>query len=93
MLLKALFEGNIYPAETVVCKNKTFQDAKKSANEAVCYFEQILSKQDYARLDSLLDDLALSHAEENGEHFKYGFVLGMRLMQEIYAYPLITDAK
>jgi hypothetical protein len=93
MILDAIYSGEIYPAETVVCKSTAYQEAKKSADEAVDYFEQNLSKQDYKRLDALLDDLALAHSEENGEHFKYGFALGMRLMQEIYAYQLIPKIK
>jgi hypothetical protein len=87
MLLDAIYSGEIYPAETVVCKSKAYQEAKKAADEAVDYFEKILSKEDYERLDALLDNLALARSEENGEHFKYGFALGMRLMQEVQEYP------
>jgi hypothetical protein len=93
MLLDAIYSGNIYPSETVVCKSKAYQEAQKSAGDTIAYFEQNLSKQDNERLESLLDDLALAHSEENGEHFKYGFALGMRLMQEIYAYQLIPKIK
>jgi hypothetical protein len=71
----------------VVCKSKAYQEAKKAADEVVDYFEKVLSKEDYERLDALLDNLALARSEENGEHFKYGFAMGMRLMQEVQEYP------
>jgi hypothetical protein len=89
MLLDAVYSGEIYPSETVVCNSKAYNDASKSADKALDYFNEILSRQDYERMEEMLTDLARAHSEENGEHFKNGFALGMRLMQEIYEYPVI----
>ena len=44
MILKAIFNGQIYPAETVVPKCKKFRDAGEAVANIMAYFEQKLSK-------------------------------------------------
>ena len=76
MILEAIFNGEIYPAETVVPKSEKFREAGQAIADTMRYFEQTLSKEDYAKLDM-----------QTEEHFKYGFTMGVLLMKEIYELP------
>ena len=44
MILDAIFDGQIYPSETVVPKCKAFWEANEAATNIMSYFEQKLSK-------------------------------------------------
>lgn len=57
MILEAIFNGEIYPAETVVPKSEKFREAGQAIADTMRYFEQTLSKEDYAKLDKLNDHL------------------------------------
>ena len=52
MILEAIFNGEIYPAETVVPKSEKFREAGQAIADIMRYFEQTLSKEDYAKLES-----------------------------------------
>ena len=56
MILEAIFNGEIYPAETVVPKSEKFREAGQAIADIMRYFEQTLSKEDYAKLDKLYDN-------------------------------------
>ena len=58
MILEAIFNGEIYPAETVVPKSEKFREAGQAIADIMRYFEQTLSKEDYAKLDKLNDNFA-----------------------------------
>ena len=85
MVLDTIFDGQIYPSETVVPKCKAFWEANEAATTIMSYFEQKLSKEDYEKLERLNDRLADSQNIQNKEQFKYGFAMGVLLMKEVYA--------
>ena len=87
MILDAIFDGQIYPSETVVPKCKAFWEANEAATNIMSYFEQKLSKEDYEKLERLNDRLADSQNIQNKEQFKYGFAMGVLLMKEVYEHP------
>ena len=87
MILEAIFNGEIYPAETVVPKSEKFREAGQAIADIMRYFEQTLSKEDYEKLERLNDRLADSQNIQNKEQFKYGFAMGVLLMKEIYELP------
>ena len=63
MILEAIFNGEIYPAETVVPKSEKFREAGQAIADIMRYFEQTLSKEDYAKLDTPPKGCALRSAE------------------------------
>ena len=75
MILEAIFNGEIYPAETVVPKSEKFREAGQAIADIMRYFEQTLSKEDYAKLDKLNDNFADCQTMQTEEHFKYGFTM------------------
>ena len=88
MILDALFAGRIYPAETVVPDSKAFRDGMKETEKLMEYFEKILSKEDYERLEKLNDCILEGQRIMGKEMFKAGFVMGSLLMKEVYEYPI-----
>ena len=86
MILDAIFDGQIYPSETVVPKCKAFWEANEAATTIMSYFEQKLSKRTM-RDWKLNDRLADSQNIQNKEQFKYGFAMGVLLMKEVYEHP------
>ena len=43
-----------------------------------------LSKEDYALVEELREQVAIAQCEENESHFKYGFSAGLLVQQEAY---------
>ena len=84
MILKAIFNGQIYPAETVVPKCKKFRDAGEAVANIMVYFEQKLSKEDYELVKELRAQTAIAQCEESESHFKYGFSAGLIVQHEAY---------
>ena len=72
MILDAIFDGQIYPSETVVPKCKAFWEANEAATTIMSYFEQKLSKEDYEKLERLNDRLAdptISYRKQSDRYF------------------------
>ena len=44
-----------------------------------------LSKEDYALVEELREQVAIAQCEENESHFKYGFSAGLLVQQEAHA--------
>lgn len=84
MILEAIFNGEIYPAETVVPKSEKFREAGQAIADTMRYFEQTLSKEDYAKLDKLNDHFADCQTMQTEEHFKYGLSMGVLLHKGRY---------
>ena len=93
MILEALFNGEIYPSENVVPRSDKFREVASGIHEAMTYFEQKLSKEDYARLEQLCDRHADEGCMTNEEQFKYGFTMGALLMCEIFRSPFFHPMK
>lgn len=86
MMIEKIYNGQIYPAETVIPKSREFQEKEEAIHQSMTYFEQILSKEDYARLETLCDYYADCEYFQSQEHFKDGLVMGILLMNEVYGY-------
>ena len=93
MILEAIFNGQIYPAETVVPKCKKFRDAGEAVANIMAYFEQKLSKEDYDKLENLNDHLADRQCLQTEEHFKFCFAMGVLLMCEIFHSPFFPHTE
>jgi len=92
MILEAIYNGEIYPGETVVPKSKRFRDATEEVARIMHFFEDKLSKEDYALLETLCDSYADETSETGEEQFKYGFTMGVLLMGEIFRSPFFPKA-
>lgn len=84
MILEAIFNGQIYPADDVVPKGKDYKAIREEIAESINDFEQTMNENEYANMEKLIDNMTDLQSMKNKEHFKYGFSLGVLMMKEIY---------
>ena len=89
MVLDALFNGQIYPAENVLPKGKDFRAAVKKVENLMNYFEETMNKEEYEKIEKLNDYILESQGMLGKEQFKTGCVLGCMMMREVYEYPIL----
>ena len=93
MILEALFNGELYPSENVVPKSDKFRQAGAEISDTMRFFEEKLSKEDYERLERLMDRNADEGNMTNEEQFKYGFTLRVLMMCEIFHSPFFPKTE
>lgn len=85
MMMEALFNGKIIPAESVIPVERIdYMDETRTAGELTEKLEKRLSAEDFATLEKLKARLQNAACIENETYFKYGFSLGMKLAHEAH---------
>ena len=84
MILEEMFNGRFYPCETVVADSLRFKQATKASAALMDTLSEHLSKEDYALVEELREQMAIAQCEENESHFKYGFSAGLLVQKEAY---------
>ncbi|EKC74118.1 hypothetical protein LEA_05885 [human gut metagenome] len=84
MILEEIFNGKFYPCETVVADSPRFKQAVKASAALMDTLSERLSKEDYALVEELREQVAIAQCEENESHFKYGFSAGLLVQQEAH---------
>ncbi len=84
MILEAMYRGEFYPSETVVPKSPEFRKANQACGKLMEELANRLSKEDYALVGELHEQQLIAQSEENKEHFKYGFSVGLLVQQETF---------
>ena len=84
MILEAMYNGEFYPCETVVPTSLEYRKAVQTCAELMDQLSQRLSKEDYALVEELREQMAIAQCEENESHFKYGFSAGLLVQKEAY---------
>ena len=84
MILETIYRGELYPAETVVPKSPEYRKANQACDKLMGELAQRLSKEDYAMVKEFHEQQSIAQCEENEEHFKYGFSVGLLVQQEAY---------
>ena len=84
MILDELFLGNIFPAENAVAGDPEFQRLNKQVLAALKDLDENLSPDQLALVDKFHGYINDLRCYENAANFKYGFALGVLLMQEIF---------
>jgi hypothetical protein len=84
MILEAMYNGEFYPCETVVPTSPEYRKAIQTCAALMEQLSQRLSKEDYALVEELREQMAIAQCEENESHFKYGFSAGLLVQKEAY---------
>ena len=85
MILEEMYNGRFYTCETVVADSPRFKQAVKASAALMDTLSERLSKEDYALVEELREQVAIAQCEENESHFKYGFSAGLLVQQEAHA--------
>ena len=70
MILEEMFNGRFYPCETVVADSPRFKQAVKASAALMDTLSERLSKEDYALVEELREQVAIAQCEENESHFR-----------------------
>ena len=84
MILKDLWSGRFYPAETVVPTDPKYREINREISENMERLKSQLTPEQFARVEQLLEQMALSHSMELESQFCFGFAAGIRLQQEVH---------
>ena len=84
MILEEMYNGRFYPCETGVADSSRFKQAVKASAALMDTLSERLSKEDYALVEELREQVAIAQCEENESHFKYGFSAGLLVQQEAH---------
>ena len=79
-----MFNGKCYPFETVVADSPRLKQSVKVSAALMDSLSERLSKEDYALVEELREQVAIAQCEENESHFKYGFSAGLLVQQEAH---------
>ena len=91
MILEEMYNGRFYPCETVVADSPRFKQAVKASAALMDTLSERLSKEDYALVEELREQVAIAQCEENESHFKYGFSAGLLVQQEAHTQWLFPN--
>ncbi|MCD8014602.1 MAG: hypothetical protein LUG99_15795 [Lachnospiraceae bacterium] len=92
-ILKALYSGEIYPAEKVVSREEGYQTSLRELDSLVTELEERMNEEDYKLVDSALDICAEQTDYQCFEFFRYGFSLAMQIccetkeIMKLYHFP------
>ena len=84
MIQEEMFGGRFYPCGTEVSDSPRFKQAVKASAALMDTLSERLSKEDYALVEELREQVAIAQCEENESHFKYGFSAGLLVQQEAH---------
>lgn len=70
MILEEMYNGRFYPCETVVADSPRFKQAVKASAALMDALSERLSKEDYALVEELREQVAIAQCEENESRFK-----------------------
>ena len=84
MILKDLWSGRFYPAETVVPTDPKYREINREISENMERLKNQLTPEQFAQVEQLLEQMALSHSMELESQFCFGFAAGIRLQQEVH---------
>ena len=84
MILEDLWSGRFYPAETVVPTDPKYREINREISENMERLKNQLTPEQFAQVEQLLEQMALSHSMELESQFCFGFSAGIRLQQEVH---------
>ena len=85
MILEDLWSGRFYPAETVVPTTPKYREVNREISENIERLKAQLSREQFALVEQVLEQITLSHSMELESQFCFGFAAGMQLQVEVMA--------
>ena len=82
MILEEMYNGNFYPAETLITDTPIYNQAVSICTDLMDTLSRRLSKEDYELVEELQSQMVIAQCEQSECYFKYGFAVGQTLHQE-----------
>ena len=94
MILEDLWSGRFYPAETVVPTTPKYREVNREISENIERLKAQLSREQFALVEQVLEQITLSHSMELESQFCFGFAAGMQLQREASnLYPCLEKSR
>ena len=87
MIIENLYYGNLCPMEDAGPDDPAYRDLNRGVLKALEELEAALTKEQMALVNQLHARISDLNCYETEAKFRYGFILGLRLMQEAAADP------
>ena len=84
MILKDLWSGRFYPAETVVPTDPKYREINRGISESIERLKAQLTREQFTLVEQILEQMTLAHSMELESQFCFGFAAGIRLQQEVH---------
>ena len=86
-----MLDGKLYPAEQIVITTDRYKELRRKVTKLRMEQEESLDKSTRSKLEAYLEQRASLDCYTAEEYLKYGFALGIRLMQEVAEVPYLND--
>ena len=91
MIMSAMYYGNICPAEETVPQESEYRELEQKISKILKELESNLSQEQMSQVNELHNYINELYCFDCEEKFKYGLVMGVKLMQEIKEFSLMTE--
>lgn len=81
-MLKQLYDGEIFPVESICPKNHAYREAHHQMDQILANLRDVLSAQELVQLEKLEERYFQTSSLYGYENFAYGFRLGMSLREQ-----------
>lgn len=81
-----LYFGNIAPWRRKCEKNPAYTAIEKERSDIKAHFKQLLSDEDFNKLEEMEDLQAQSDTIEEIDLFAYGFCMATRMMMDVFTF-------
>ena len=89
MILEALFNGEIYPAEQIIPQSDEYKAECKAVSKLMDELKSTLDGDQYTRIEELHRHMSTTQCMESREQFRYGLSMGLLMMKEAYEHPYL----
>ena len=91
MIMNAMYYGNMCPAEEAVTQEPEYRELGQKISIILKELEANLSPEQMSQVNDLHNYINELYCFDCEEKFKYGLVMGLKLMQEVNEFTLMTE--
>ncbi len=93
-IMEEIYRGKVYPSEQIVPpKNSEYWKMQRRADDLLEEMESKFSRDDYAKVKELYDNLSESQSIMCLESYRCGFSMGLLLMKEAIENPYLAKGE
>ena len=87
MILEALFNGEVYPAEQIIPQSDEYKAECKAVSKLMDELKNSLDGEQYTRIEELHRHMSTAQCMESREQFRYGMYMGQLIMKQAKKHP------
>lgn len=88
MIMSAIYNGELSPAEQALPKDPEYRVLSQKISKTITELGTLLTPDQMAMVNDLHTSISTLYSYDCEENFKYGLAMGMQLMQEVNEFPI-----